>query len=263
MIIEFPDYVKLKNEVEKLKTEISMLILEHDELLYVNCKNIEMNYMLSLGSLEYKAYELNCAVLRLKRKIELIQAKKNRQEKVIISVIEDNLDEEFAEYQRILEIQIDRMNSAIERGNGKVLSEEDTREIKKLYRAIVKILHPDLHPDITEAQIKLFHNAVVAYENCDLNTLRIINTMVSDPVLPDKNEDELSFQKKEKERLENLIKIINKRIEEIKSNYPYNVKNILEDEEKLNAKKTELENTIVEYKETISSFKQRIKEMLK
>ena len=43
-----------------------------DELKYVQCKNIETQYILTLGSLEYKAFELNCMMLRLKRKIELI-----------------------------------------------------------------------------------------------------------------------------------------------------------------------------------------------
>lgn len=84
-IIIFPELQKLKDEVEKLRTELSMLMLEHDELRFVICKNIEMEYMLKLGSLEYKAYEAQCAVMRLKRKVELIQAKKNRQEKVNIA----------------------------------------------------------------------------------------------------------------------------------------------------------------------------------
>lgn len=42
--------------------------------MLVECKNIETAYMLALGNLEYKAYELQCAVLRLKRKAELIRA---------------------------------------------------------------------------------------------------------------------------------------------------------------------------------------------
>lgn len=86
-IILFPDFEKLKNEVEEMHTELSMLLLERDELQFVICKNIETEYMLKLGSIEYKAYESQCTFLRLKRKIELIQAKKNRQEKIIISDI--------------------------------------------------------------------------------------------------------------------------------------------------------------------------------
>ena len=105
-VILFPDFEKLKAEVDKLRTELSMLIYERDELVLVECKNLEMEYMLALGDLEYKAYELHCTVLRLKRKTELIQARKNRQEKIILSDIEAALDEEFADYQARLEEQL-------------------------------------------------------------------------------------------------------------------------------------------------------------
>ena len=44
-----------------------------------------MQYMLALGAIEYKLFETQCKMLRLKRKIELIQAKLNRQEKPDIS----------------------------------------------------------------------------------------------------------------------------------------------------------------------------------
>lgn len=37
-IILFPELQKLKDEVEKLRTELSMLMLEHDELRFVICK---------------------------------------------------------------------------------------------------------------------------------------------------------------------------------------------------------------------------------
>lgn len=53
-IINYPDYEKLKAEVEKLRTELSMLVLEKDELRLVECRNIEMLYMLAVGGLEYK-----------------------------------------------------------------------------------------------------------------------------------------------------------------------------------------------------------------
>ena len=126
-----------------------------------------MAYMLAIGGLEYKAYEIECAILRLKRKAELIQANKNRQEKIVLSKIEEVLDFEFAEYKAKLNEQVDKMNAALERSKGEVLSDEENRELKKLYRAIVKSLHPDLHPNLSDAKINLFHNAAMAYENED------------------------------------------------------------------------------------------------
>lgn len=73
-IILFPEIEKLKTEISSLKARISELLCMRDQMLFVECKNIEMEYMLPLGDLEYKAYELNCHMLRLKRKAELIQA---------------------------------------------------------------------------------------------------------------------------------------------------------------------------------------------
>ena len=78
-VIIFPEFEELKNETEKLRTELSMLMLERDELCVVECKNIEIAYMLKLDPLEYKVFETQCSFLRLRRKAEQIQAKKNRQ----------------------------------------------------------------------------------------------------------------------------------------------------------------------------------------
>lgn len=262
-VIVFPDFEKLKSEVEKMRTELSMLLLERDELQFVICKNIETEYMLKLGSIEYKAYQAQCLSLRLKRKIELIQAKKNRQEKVIISAIEKTLDTEFAEYQKRLDEQINKMNDALKRSKAEVLTDEENKELKKLYRKIVKALHPDINPDASETQVDLFDNAVQAYKNGDLNTLRIIGEMVGNSPLPGHHKDALTQLNEEKERLQNLLKAIRDSIEQIKSEYPYTMKEIIEDEEQIEQKKRELENILGQYNELISIYKAKIEEMIR
>lgn len=262
-VIVFPDFEKLKNEVERMRTELSMLLLERDELQFVICKNIETEYMLKLGSIEYKAYEAQCAALRLKRKIELIQAKKNRQEKVIISAIEETLDTEFAEYQKQLDEQINKMNDALKRSKAEVLSDEDNKKLKKLYRKIVKALHPDINPDVSETQVNLFDNAVQAYKNGDLNTLRIIGEMVGNNPLSEQHKDAMTQLVEERERLQGLLKSIRESIDNIKSEYPYTMKDILEDTEKTEQKKQKLENVLEQYNELISIYKAKIEEMIR
>ena len=74
------EYYKLTEEVKQLKEDIASLYEEKDELVYHICKNIEAEYMSKVGILEYKLYEFNCKILRLKRKIELYQQKINMQE---------------------------------------------------------------------------------------------------------------------------------------------------------------------------------------
>ena len=263
VILPFPDFDNLKASVEKLRTELSMLVLERDELLYVECKNIEMAYMLAIGGLEYKAYEIECAIRRLKRKAELIQMKKNRQEKVVLSKIEELLDREFAEYQAKLNEQVDKMNAALERSHGELLSEEETRELKKLYRVIVKSLHPDLHPDLSEAKLQLFHNAVAAYEKGDISGLRIISAMVTASVLTEEKPDAISQLREEKERLFKLIKSVKDRILEIKSKYPYTMKSLVQSPEKIEVRKAELEVSMKQLKEMLAVYTAKIEEMLR
>lgn len=260
-IILYPEYEELKRTVEKLRTELSMLVLERDELLYITCKNIEMVYLLKLGGLEYKAYELQCEAARLKRKLELMQIHINRQEEIDFKTIEITLDIEFREYQEKLDEQIHQVNDAIDRSKREILTDEESKELKKLYRSIVKALHPDMNPNLTEAQKQLFQNAVAAYKDCNLTALRIIADMLSDPDLPDDTEDAIALLKQEKERLENAIRTVQADIIKIKSEYPYTLKDIIDDDVKIEERRTELEKIIKAYQDVIKQYKKRIKEL--
>ncbi len=262
-IILFQNFEELKEQVEKLRIELSMLVLEKDELQFVECENIETAYLLLFGAIEYKVYEAQCSMLKLKRKVELIQASKNRQEKVDFSKIEDILNREFEEYKNKLNDQINKMNKAIERNNSTSLSVEETSELKKLYRKIVKALHPDLNPSISEAQRTMFENAVLAYKSGDLFTLRIINEMIVDNTLPDIKQDAIAQLTEEKKRLENLINGIKNSINKLKSEYPYTMLDIINDSEKTNNLKLELEDILKQYNDAITIYSTKIEEMLR
>lgn len=262
-IVPIPEHEELKSEIEKLRVELSMLVLERDELVFVECKNIEMAYMLSVGALEYKAYELECAVLRLKRKADLIRARKNRQEKVSLSDIEKTLDAEFADYKAKLDEKIRKMNAALERSQRKLLTDQENAELKKLYRMIVKSLHPDLHPELSDAKKQLFQRAVEAYEFGDLVGIRVIAEMVGGSLAQEDEADKTTQLLKEKKRLEKLISAVKKRIASIKSEYPYTMKSIVTDPEMIKDKKNELEAYIQELKEVQAAYTSGIAEMLR
>ncbi|MBQ7501927.1 hypothetical protein IJT93_04310 [bacterium] len=255
---------QLKKEIEELKTNLSVQILELDNIRLVENKNIEMEYMMALGGLEYKLYEHQCLYLRLKRKAEMIQALKNRQKPVDIAEIEKQLDEEFSVYQERLKEQTEKMNEALDRRYyGITLSPEDTKELKRLYRLIVKALHPDLHPDLSPEMNRLFRNAIDAYQNGDLAAIRAISDMLSNSVLPEREEDALEALLKEKERLQTSLENINKRIKEIKNEYPYNMQKLLSDEKLLQAKRDELQGKIDQFKRLIGVYRTKIEEMLR
>ena len=263
-ILKFPsDFETLQAEIAKLRVELSMLVLERDTVLHQECKNIEMAYMLSIGALEYKAYRVECMILRLKRKIGMIQAKINRQEQIVLDEIEASLDVEFAEYEARLNEQVHKMNEALERSRARLLTQEESHELKKLYHAIVKALHPDLHPDLSEAKIRLFHNAVEAYKHGDLDGLRIIEVMVSESADTPKISNKFAILKREKERLTRLLQCVQDSIAKIKSEFPYTMKSLVNSPEKTAIRKRELERQIVELNEALTNYTAKVETMLR
>ena len=93
--------------------------------------------------------------------------------------------------------------------------------------------------------------------------MRIIGEMVGNNPLPEQHKDAMTQLAEERKRLEGLLKSIRESIENIKSEYPYTMKDILEDTKKTEQKKQELESVIEQYNELISIYKAKIEEMLR
>lgn len=239
-LIMFPQYDELVKDNERLRTELSMLVLERDELMLVICKNIETEYLINFGGLEHRVYEAECRVRRLKRKIELIRAKQNRQEKVNMDTIELKLDAEFEQYEKQLEDQLDKMNEALDRQNAQSLSDSDSAELRKLYRKIIKALHPDLNTDTSEGQLAMFRRAVEAYGHGDLSSLRIIASTLSDPAVHEPDKGEIIRLTEQKKKL----------------------KELLENPEKMEARKKELGETEKQYLDQLAYYQGQLSAMI-
>ena len=259
----FPEFDKLQIEVERMRTELSMLLLERDELQFVICRNIETQYMLKIGDIEYRVYEAQCAVLRLKRKLELIQSKQNRQEKIDIAEIENMLNKEFSDYQKKLDEQIEKMNEALRWNEATALSDNEEKKLKMLYHKLVKILHPDMNPQATDAQVELFEHALMAYQNGDLETMRLIDAMVGNGLQPEQSMNAIDQLKKEKQRLAELLDRVQKSVAKIKSEYPYTMKEVLEDEQKVQQIRQEYEDILDQYEEMVFLYRTKIEELLR
>jgi predicted nucleic acid-binding Zn-ribbon protein len=68
---------------------------------------------------------------------------------------------------------------------------------------------------------------------------------------------------KEKERLKKLLETVKKRIREIKSEYPYTMKALLQSEEKIEERKKELQSRILELEDALVAYREKIAEMLR
>ena len=259
-IIQFAAFGELKQEVEMLRIELSMRILEYDTIERIECNNIEMQYILEFSSRIYKVQELQIKYQRLKRELELIQTKINRQEPINMKAINALLDEEMIEYKEKLNEFVGKMNEAVERKDNLItFNDEQIAEQKKLYRKIIRALHPDLHPDATPEQMKLLSTAIYYYETGNIEGLNTIAKMVDDSLDIDENSlDAMSLLTKEKKQLLAMLQRVQEKIEQIKSIPPYNLKVYLEDEDRKLQKKQELDSLKEQYLSAISVYQSQL-----
>ena len=262
-IVEFPNVKESKEKIRRLKKELEELLLEKDHLQRITCQNIRTAYTLTFGDLEYKLYKASCDYLRLRRKKELIQAKKNRQEKINIKAIERQLDDEFVEYKKKLDEKIAEVNRALKRSAMERLSDDETKEIKKVYKSIVKRLHPDLHPSLSEPQKELFYRATEAYEHGDLAALKLIDAMVDSGETEEALPSSAASLEKEVKRLEDLIEGVQKAIEAMKSTPPYTWRIYLEDEEKKAEKLSQLKRDLANFETAIRTQEEAIRDLMR
>ncbi len=262
-IIELPDIAAIKREIQELKKSLEELVFERDELRFVVCENIKMTYMLEIGNLEYRVYDAYCDFLRLRRKKEFIQAKKNRQEPIQMDAIDSFLDIEFQEYKKKRDEKIDEINQAIERSKMESMPEEEAAEFKTMYRSIVKSLHPDLNPDTTDAEQELFVHATEAYKEGDFGTLQLIFQMIGSEHHHESEPSSLSKLQSEKKRIQILVDRVKADIEFIKTTVPYIWRIYIKDENKKAEKISKLQKELKSFQEAIRTQQELINDLMR
>ncbi len=268
---------ELKEEIRRLKEEVSQLILEKEELEHVICPKILADYYARFGKLEYAVSEAECEFLRLKRLMEMVQARKNRQEEVNLAGILEDLSREFARYQEELEKLLRRMEqlqkerSAADFGAEDSSKEaegeaEEAAEAKKIYRELVKRLHPDMNPNQGEREAKLFQKVVEAYGKGDVAALRLLYSQVEE-VNTDAESGSLEEQmaveaqlKSQRDFLQRQVEILREAITRIKQTKPYVLRDYLENSAKGEARQQELEKALQAYEEGIRGYRDQLRE---
>lgn len=149
--------------------------------------------------------------------------------------------------------------------------EDPIHELKRLYRQIVKRLHPDVHPNPTEREIDLLNRANNAYKAGDLEEMRRIWEELAGT---EQSEESFEDTEEGRARLRELIEKLRKRcaelekeIRQIKTSFPYTIRALLDDDKALEMKHQELVDRLAEvraklYKvdEYIAELKRRMKE---
>ena len=316
--------LRLRAEIQALRELLTSLIMERDHLLNVERRDIEADYMIKLGKLEAEVYSAECEMRLLQRKLEFMQAQRNRREQLRMDEIDAKINAAQEEFRRILEDLLkkaaeaeqyrqeqekkkaekeyrkatrkakaqeeekqaednneqesnketksdnsetedaEKDNPGFEDADGpqeRTDSEDDEdRLLKKLYRKIVKTMHPDLHPNQDEATKDLFKRAILAYKEGDLRKLQEIAAML-DGGEPEPGERLLEALEQEREHLFSLIFGIRAELREIMTQYPFNKKELLNDPVQLAAEQENLKKRKNAADQKAAKYRKRIDEM--
>ena len=261
-----PEYEDLIKSIQELENQLSILVEKRDTLLFTICPNLQTEYMLKIGKIEYSIFEFQCKILRLKRKIEMIQSFLNKDLQYNIKSIDEQLDFEYKEYtEKLIQKQKEIEEARIKKSNrGRLLTVEEAEELRKLYLEIVKKLHPDINPELTEEQHGHYIDAVNAYKNGDLSEIRIIFMLLERTSVNKKyKEDTLEKLKERKKSLLIESEHLMSEIDKIKESYPYNIKELICNKDKIKYVVDELTKKLTDCSDQYNKLESRIKEMLK
>ena len=201
-----------------LRSELAALYEKREHMLSFEKSQLLAEYVKWIGTFQHEEFSLQISIKRLQRKSQIIQACINRDEPIVVEAIEQQLDQEFAKYERILQQQLEDIKAAEELLAAPVLSEEDSEEIKSLYRILVTRQHPDWNPNLTQEERDLFVRVQAAYKSANLQELRNILLLLDAKETIKKPEQDLAA---EIDKYEKSVADIKERIEKIEQSFPY------------------------------------------
>ena len=264
MVVISPEFAKLVAITNESKEKLCKLIVERESLVFHVCKNLKIDYMLKVGSLEYNLMKIQNEVLRNKRLVELYNQNKNELEAAndeeeknkIINKINKRVEIEFLEFNKIEKKQLEDIDIAIDLSMTDLLEKEELDELNEIYMKLQLTLNPALKLKSKIQDSELFTTIEKLYKKGNIKKLRkIAEEYEAEPVV-----DEIDNLEKLKSRYDILIKENQKVITKIKTTFPYSQKVMLEDENLYRRKKDSLNEKIFSVTEENENI---LKELIK
>lgn len=245
-MIPHPEVQRLLDEREFLRAELARKIAEAHDLIHVVKPNLLALYQLKIGAWELRLLKLQFDVARSRRKIALAQASLNHGLPPDWMAIDGELELEFLQWQTQLREAANAVEAANFRMNN-LLPDTENRELKKLYYALVKKLHPDINPTLTPREALLWVEVQEAYESCNIAGLRALLTLTENR-LPEKDRTATipSLQSDCTQLREHIDNTLAK-IAQIQTKPPFNMRDNLEDEQWVKERRNEIDARIAEY----------------
>ncbi len=217
------------------------VLLRRDNLRK-EAEQYHLEFIKIFGDLITESFTAKIECIRRKKMIAYCQRMMNIGKDVDRSELTKFIEREMAEYQDELQEIISSVKTA--KGAEKI-SAADVHKIKKIYYALVKLIHPDMHPELAgEPLLKEYWERIVtAYRHNDLTELEQLDALVR--MYLEGKDGGAGIQIPD---IEEKIAKVKKEIEEILSTEPYLYKLLITDESQIEERKREYQDEIEAYK---------------
>jgi hypothetical protein len=244
---------ELTNALERLRLEFLELFTRHKDMVENDAVILTSLYLEKLGRLQLELLEKQTEAARLKMKMNLMQAAINRNEKPDPAEIQRELNERLEKYYSAIKAQAAALDDA-KKVLSHLISEEDARKLKELFRVLCKRLHPDLNPNQTEEEKDLFIKVKAAYDLQMISDLQNILLYLDDST----KEDLLRVSTNDKldriKHLESNIAALQDKIERLKQSFPFTIAEQIYDETYVRQKQEEILTRMHAYEEQITNY---------
>jgi len=232
----------LLQRYEILKKEFPELFALKNDMLSQEEQVLTALYLTAVGQKQHQKYCLTVEIKMIIHRISLYQAYFNRNEMPNVDIIEQKMEKQFAEYQQKIAAEAKRISNAKAFLKEGFMSEGDVKKLKEVYRLIVKKLHPDINPQVTEHEKDLFVKAQAAYDLCDLAALEAILLSLKISKCPESVEP--IDLKAQVAILEDHVSKLKDMIAKLEKQFPFTYREKLADEEWIEAEKQQLDTEI-------------------
>ena len=251
-------------KLAEVRQQVIDTLLEIDDIkLQVN-PQLLAQYAKTIGYLEDDLFKWQLKARRCKRRFALAQAAANKRVPIALDEIDSELDDEFAEWEVQLAKRLDDQLQLLEALAGsRPLSPSEGRELKELHRKLIRRLHPDIHPDLPEDAQRFFLIAQSAYENGDVDTLRVVDTATEDyeehADTAGLSEDDAAI---ELAMAEAQLNVAREQLDVLKHSHPYILTELLNDPAELAHRTKELKMEIERQKEVVRTYESKIASLM-
>ena len=214
------------------------------------------NYIREFGPYLIALFEVKVECIRLKKLIAMAQSEINQGFNPDMDKISSRVEEQMKSYYEELKSLVNDHESSL---NYEPVSEYSVMKIKKIYREIAKILHPDINSETHKDPVlqDLWNRVVIAYKCNKLEEIEELQVLVNTAL----SERGIDVSKIVIPNIEEKIKEVEKKINEIITTDPYNYKFLLEDREETEQRKKDYENEKKEYVKYKKELETILKEM--